>query len=101
MIDLGLIDEVRSLIKRYGTQAPAFNAIGYKQVIAFLQGETTREDAIRFVKRDSKRYAKRQITWFKKEPHTIWLDHNPDNPQRSLDKLVEILGKRVQFHESN
>jgi len=68
MIDDGLVDEVRTLLTEgYDLEsAPAMNSIGYKEILSHLQGEVDHEEAISLVKRNSRRYAKRQITWFKK-----------------------------------
>jgi tRNA dimethylallyltransferase len=80
MISRGLINEVIELIKQYGPEAQAFNAIGYNQIIRSLQNRISRQEAIRLIKRDSRRFAKRQITWLRKEIDAIWLDHDPSEP---------------------
>jgi tRNA A37 N6-isopentenylltransferase MiaA len=53
---------------------PSLQAIGYKEIALYLEGEITLEEAVRLVKRGSKRYAKRQFTWFKKEEGIHWID---------------------------
>ncbi len=63
-----LVEEVRGLVARYGPDAPAFDAIGYREVLAHLRGETTLAEAREAVVKDTVDYAKRQRTWFKKEP---------------------------------
>jgi tRNA dimethylallyltransferase len=69
----GLVDEVQSLLRRYPESSPAFKAIGYRQVVRYLQGTLTREQAIEDTQRESRRYAKRQITWFRADPGIRWL----------------------------
>lgn len=67
MIDGGLIEEVRKLIKKYPKDLPAFSGIGYKEIIQYLNSEINKEDAIELIKRNSRRYAKRQLTWMRRE----------------------------------
>lgn len=74
MIADGLVDEARQLYKKYGSQAPGLNTIGYKQLCAFFDNYISLKDAIDLIKRDSRHYAKRQLTWFKKNESIIWLN---------------------------
>ena len=75
MIGEGLVEEVRGLIARgHSPERPPLSTIGYKQVAAHLRGEMTLADAIALAKRDSRRLAKRQLTWFRREPDIVWLD---------------------------
>lgn len=80
MISLGLIEEVRrvlSLIKRnaYSTNPfPALQAIGYKEIAGYLADLYTLDEAIRLIKKRTRNYAKRQLTWFKQEKDIIWFD---------------------------
>jgi tRNA dimethylallyltransferase len=69
----GLMDEVARLVGRYGPAAPAFNAIGYREAIAALDGKLSLADAIATIKMNTWRYAKRQMTWFKKTPGVHWV----------------------------
>ena len=78
MIEAGFVDEVKSLIERF-TSSPihpltALQAIGYKEIAMYLNGEIPLEEAIRLTKRSTKRYAKRQYTWFNKEEDIHWID---------------------------
>ena len=67
MIEQGLVDEVRNLVDKYGyIDTPAFSAIGYKEIIEYLKKNTTLQEAIDKIKINSRHYAKRQITYFKK-----------------------------------
>jgi tRNA dimethylallyltransferase len=89
MISNGLFDEVAGLVKKYGEDAPALSAIGYRQIAAFLANKMTRMEAIDRIKRDSRRYAKRQITWFKKEPRAEWMEHDPLTPHLTARKIID------------
>ncbi len=75
MIATGLEDEVRSLVKMGCTpDMTSMQGIGYKQMLMYLNGEIDRDEAIRLIKRDSRHYAKRQLTWFNRERDLIWID---------------------------
>ncbi len=73
MIARGLVDEVRNLRDRYGDDAPGMTGIGYRQICAFLRKEVSLKDAILQIKRDSRQYAKRQRTWFRRDPRITWV----------------------------
>ena len=73
MFERGFVDEVRDLLRRFPRDAPAFKAIGYRQVARFLEGALTLPEAMEEVRRQSRRYAKRQLTWFRAEADFIWL----------------------------
>ena len=74
MINNGLFEEVKSLYEQYGGKIKALKAIGYKEIIAHFNGEYDKDEAIRLVKRNSRRFAKRQITWFKRDTRIKWYD---------------------------
>ncbi len=74
MLARGLVDETRGLVDAgYSTGLKPMNGLGYKEVAGFLNGEYPLAEAARLIKRNTRRYAKRQLTWFKKEPGIIWL----------------------------
>jgi len=75
MLDEGFVEEVRRLVAAGYARAPGFSAaIGYAHVAASLRGELPLDEAIRLMKRDTRRYAKRQLTWFAREPGLEWVD---------------------------
>lgn len=76
MVQEGLFLEVESLIKHRGHNA--LNTVGYKEIFDYLDGKFTKEEAIELIKRNTRRYAKRQLTWFRKDPSIIWLDEGQD-----------------------
>ncbi|MFA5061752.1 MAG: tRNA (adenosine(37)-N6)-dimethylallyltransferase MiaA [Patescibacteria group bacterium] len=69
----GLVEEVKNLSQKYSWDLPSMSGIGYKQIGCFLRGEMTLEQAIEVLKRDTRRYAKRQMTWFKKDQRINWI----------------------------
>jgi tRNA dimethylallyltransferase len=87
MFASGLVDEVRMLLaKGYRGDLKAFKTIGYQEVLQYLQHELSLEDAVNTVKINSRRYAKRQMTWFRKNPEIIWVDSC-----REFAKITELM----------
>lgn len=83
MIKEGWIEEVKVLLdKGHSPLLKPFKAIGYKHIISYLKGEISLEKAIELIQRDTRHYAKRQITWFKKEPDLIWF--SPEEKEKVL-----------------
>jgi len=80
MIAQGLIDEVKELISRgYTKEMQSMKAIGYKEIIQYIEGEVDLTTAVENLKRESRRYAKRQLTWFRKDERIKWFDIDKDN----------------------
>ncbi|MBR0365904.1 MAG: tRNA (adenosine(37)-N6)-dimethylallyltransferase MiaA [Clostridia bacterium] len=76
MFEAGLIEEVRRLMEMgYGRDLNSMQGIGYKEIIGFFNGECTFDEAKDAIKQGSRRYAKRQLTWFRRDDRIIWLDH--------------------------
>ncbi|RME64464.1 MAG: tRNA (adenosine(37)-N6)-dimethylallyltransferase MiaA [Nitrospirae bacterium] len=73
MFRKGLVDEVRRLLEKNPSETP-LQAIGYKEVVDYLEGKKSLDETIHLIKRATKRYAKRQFTWFRKEPDIQWVD---------------------------
>ena len=75
MLEDGLVEEVRKLMeigcKREST---AMQGLGYKEIIAYLLGENTLDEAVYLIKRDTRHFAKRQLTWFRRERDVIWIE---------------------------
>lgn len=96
MISAGLVDEVRRLLssgiepKREGG---AMQAIGYKEIVSALRGETSMEEAVARIKQSSRHYAKRQWTWFRHDPRTQWYDWSA---YASADALIEALASKMR-----
>ncbi len=91
MFDEGLTEEVRRLLDQgYRDDCKAFEALGYRHVLSVLRGELSQPEAIELTCRDTRRYAKRQMTWFRKEPQINWID-SPGESQRALDQLLALV----------
>ena len=93
MIKNGLIEEVKKLYTIYGEPLRKINVIGYSELIDHFKGETTLEDTIFQIKQNSRRYAKRQFTWFKNDPDVIWFDVEKMNEEDILNEILLILEK--------
>ena len=73
MMENGLEDEVRRLLEAYPSEPTAFDAIGYREIIACIKGACTRDEAIAAMKMNTWHYAKLQVTWFKKDREIQWI----------------------------
>ena len=74
MLEQGLVDEVKRLIDEgYAHQIERLRSLGYREIAAFLRGETALEEAVELMKRNTRRYAKRQLTWFRGDSRVHWL----------------------------
>jgi len=97
MIANGLEEEVKNVLHLIEASSvsplPSMQAIGYKEIAMYLRSEISRDEAVRLIKRGSKRYAKRQFTWFRKEEGISWVDITgiSDN-SLILDRVCDILG---------
>ncbi len=74
MIAMELVNEVRALREKYGCEIESMTGIGYRQICAFLAGTETLAEAVELIKRDTRHYAKRQLTWFKRNEQIRWID---------------------------
>lgn len=88
MIEKGLVQEVEQLLKKYPEFPTAMQAIGYKEVKQYFDGILTKEEMIEKIKQETRRYAKRQLTWFRKNKDTIWLDVT-EGIQFNINKILE------------
>jgi len=94
MINSGLIDEVKALLKKeYNENISSMTGVGYRQAIGYLKGDYNLEEAVRLIKRDTKRYAKRQYTWFNKDKRIEW--SNIDDIDIKL--LAQDIKKRLKL----
>ena len=88
MIENGLIKEVEGLLVKYKQFPTSMQGLGYKEVVEYFDGKLTREEMIEKIKQESRRYAKRQLTWFRKNKETIWLN-GLNNIQDNIDVILE------------
>lgn len=88
MVKDGLIKEVKDLVKKYGANQQAFDAIGYREIIEYLNNKTTLEQSTEAMKMNTWHYAKRQMTWFQKDKKIRWIKN-----QKEAERLIKkILG---------
>jgi tRNA dimethylallyltransferase len=73
MFETGLIEEAKNLLRKYGASARPLTSLGYKQAVQLLRGELTGEQALQVAQQAHRNYAKRQMTWFRREPDVSWL----------------------------
>ena len=88
MIEQGLIEEVQAILQKYHEFPTAMQGLGYKEVVEYLKGMLTKEEMIDKIKMETRRYAKRQLTWFRKNKQTIWLQAE-DTTQKNIDIILK------------
>jgi tRNA dimethylallyltransferase len=91
MFKAGFVNETRELLEKYGPGAPPLGSIGYREVVKLISGELTVNEALAATKQAHRHYAKRQMTWFRREPEVSWLKGFGDDPaiERRARALVE------------
>ena len=93
MISSGLVEEVKNILNMgYDKRLNSLNTVGYKEIISYLDGEITLEKAIELIKRNTRRYAKRQLTWFNGDKRIIWFSIKNKN---DLSKIAEEIQKQI------
>lgn len=92
MIEDGLIDEVSNLINKYDKSLNSLNTVGYKEIIEFLENKISKERAVELIKRNTRRYAKRQLTWFRKDERIKWIDISSLS---EIDKVSSEIIKQI------
>ncbi|MGO9209725.1 MAG: tRNA (adenosine(37)-N6)-dimethylallyltransferase MiaA [Terriglobales bacterium] len=95
MFDSGLAEETERLVERYGASAPPMQSLGYKQAVQLLRGEVDRESAIAAAQQAHRNYAKRQMTWFRREPDVRWLRGFGDEPELQ-DQVIALVLEHVR-----
>lgn len=99
MVEQGLVEEVKAL-KEQGChkEMVSMKGLGYKEILSYLDGECTLEEAVEILKRDTRRFAKRQLTWFRREKEPVWIDKgtykNEDEILKDILKMLEEKGIR-------
>jgi tRNA dimethylallyltransferase len=89
----GLIDETQTLLRRgYRRDSPAMKGLGYRQVASYLAGECNWNEMVNEFKRDTRRFAKRQMTWFRREPELTWLMIEESEPaEQTVSRVVDLI----------
>ena len=98
MFAQGLVDETERWLQKYGTRARPLASLGYKQAVQFLKGELTREQSLQAAQQAHRNYAKRQMTWFRREPEVTWLNGFGDD--RDIQGQALALVKASMDHQS-
>ena len=91
MINDGLIEEVKDLINKYHEIPTAMQGLGYKEVVEYFDGKYSKEDMIDKIKMESRRYAKRQLTWFRRNKNIFWL-----NASNEINKNTDIILEEIR-----
>lgn len=91
MISMGLINEVKDLIQFRELQP--LNTVGYKEIFDYLDGKSTKQEAIELIKQNTRRYAKRQITWFKRHDEVKWIDFN------NINSLIDTVNTQINTNQ--
>ena len=103
MMKKGLVDEVKNLYDMgYHKDMVSMQGLGYKELLSYLDGECSLEEAVYIIKRETRHFAKRQLTWFRRERDVIWLDKSAYqyNDQRILTDMCRILQEKGICDES-
>jgi tRNA dimethylallyltransferase len=98
MFDRGLIEETERLIARYGAECRPLTSLGYAEATAVLQNEITREQAVAQAQQGHRNYAKRQLTWFRREPYMQWLK-GCGGDQDITDQALELVSAHLKENE--
>ena len=97
MMEQGLLEEVRALKDRgIARDSVSMQGLGYKELLAYLDGELLLEEAVRIIKRDTRHFAKRQLTWFRRERDVIWIDRQVigQKEERIVDHMLTLLREK-------
>lgn len=98
MIKQGLVDEVKKLLKNGLTEgSTAMQALGYKEIVQALNGFISMNEAVEAIKQGSRHYAKRQLTWFRRDERVRWIKAS----DRTLDEIVDEMIKEINIHAGN
>ncbi|WP_137789598.1 tRNA (adenosine(37)-N6)-dimethylallyltransferase MiaA [Bacillus sp. E(2018)] len=100
MVQHGVLDEARMLFEQDITNSLAAKAIGYKEFFPYLSGESTLEEAITLLKRDSRRYAKRQYTWFRNQMDVEWFNMDKDPFHKKFQEIQYFVEGKLEISEN-
>ena len=90
MVDLGLVDEVKNLLDEgLDRNSQSLKAIGYKEVISYLDGDIDFDEMVDLIKKNSRHYAKRQLTWFRRDDRIKWFDRESDRLLSDVESYID------------
>jgi tRNA dimethylallyltransferase len=87
MLQDGIVAEVEDLVKKYGKTCAAFDAIGYREIVDYLDGKISLEQATDVIKHNTWHYAKRQMTWFRKDKNIRWIA-KPEEAEKTVKEFL-------------
>jgi len=93
MFETGLVEESESLVQKYGAEARPLTSLGYKQAVQLIRGELTREQAQQAAQQAHRNYAKRQMTWFRREPDVMWLKGFGDDAEIQREAVERVAAR--------
>ncbi len=100
MIAQGMLQEVQNLLQKgYNPEQPALKGLGYRHLIGYIQGRVSWDEAVRLWKRDTRRFAKRQMTWFRKEPGVQWVDASQGS-EKTAELISTLLMEQGGFNDA-
>lgn len=100
MLAAGWLEEVRRLLSRYPPHVRALQALGYRELVLYLRGLLTWDEAVALIKRNTRRFAKRQFTWFRRERRLRWLDvTDPEARNRAAGEIVRMVREKWPCRE--
>jgi len=96
MLEEGWLFEVKNMLnKGISPNAPALQGLGYKQLVMFLNGEISYEQTIELIKRDTRRFAKRQLTWFRRDPRILWINVDEKGQNVVIDEILSYISRSI------
>jgi tRNA dimethylallyltransferase len=96
MFERGLLEETRHLLERYGPDAFAMRSLGYRQAAEHLRGECSLAEAVKRAQQGHRNYAKRQLTWFRREPEMLWMEcFGPEAAAQAEDTVAKFIAKTI------
>ena len=88
MIESGLVDEVHRLVQKYGRTLPILKTLGYKEICEYFDGKISLEEAVGLIKKHTRNYAKRQLTWFRANPEIHWYYIDEMTQEKIVEKII-------------
>ena len=96
MLKEGWLSEIENLLEQgVPIDAPGLQGLGYKQLVMYLEGWLTYEEAVELIKRDTRRFAKRQLTWFNRDKRIYWVQMDNRNENEALEEILSYLGRSI------